>query len=79
MTGGQAPPPDAGPNWAKNREAALAKYARNSQRRHKKYEKRQREMQKRELGGREAATVSGPGPESTSTTNSSTCEAKQGA
>ena len=38
-----APPPGAGPNWAKKREAKLAKFAKNTRRRHKKYEKRVRE------------------------------------
>jgi hypothetical protein len=37
-----APPPGAGPNWAKNRVATLEKYAKRTKRRHKKYEKRMR-------------------------------------
>lgn len=75
--GGQVPSADAGPNWAKNREAALAKYARRTRRRHNKHEKRQRDMQKREAEGREGATLFSPN--STSTTNVSAREAKRGA
>ncbi|KAI4640200.1 uncharacterized protein J4E78_010672 [Alternaria triticimaculans] len=36
------PPPDAGPNWAKNRIATLEKYAKRTKKRHKKHEKRMR-------------------------------------
>ena len=38
------PPPNAGPNWARNREKTLAKYARATKRRHKKHEKKMRDQ-----------------------------------
>ncbi|KAF1852045.1 uncharacterized protein K460DRAFT_362810 [Cucurbitaria berberidis CBS 394.84] len=77
VNGTAVPPPNAGPNWAKNREAALIKYARNTRRRHKKHEKRQRAMQKGEVEAREASTSSSQDP--TPTTDTSAREDKKGA
>ncbi|KAF2809860.1 uncharacterized protein BDZ99DRAFT_519958 [Mytilinidion resinicola] len=42
MSGEIAPPPGAGPNWAKNRESKLRKDTKATKRRHKKHKKRLR-------------------------------------
>ncbi|KAI1548252.1 hypothetical protein PtrSN002B_006556 [Pyrenophora tritici-repentis] len=43
-------PPGAGPNWANNREATLAKYAKATNRRHKKHEKNMRKLAEQAAG-----------------------------